>query len=384
MVQRASLKGVYGETVVNEKNVLIVDDEEDITWSLGKHLEKDREFYRTQTCNSAAEALNILKKRHMDLVITDIRMPEISGLDLLMKIRQLYPHIKVIIMTAYGNSEIQEEANRRGCFKYIEKPFEIRELRDLIRNTLEDRKGFTGSLEDFQLGDLIQMNCLGRLTNAIRVQSGSQTGTIYFDDGNIVHAEVGDLVGEEAFYEIIMWPGGNFALNKSLKAENETILKGWQSLLLEGLRRKDEASNSELAEARALDEVRHILKTFFTTKGVQLIIFFKPDGEPWVWESDRPGQTESQIRAITELTRSWVALQSETARLHGMEQIKEMLMDYENGLVKLIWMPNSRSYLLILADNSTNFGLLRIESKKHMSALADVIRTHGLFKQPSV
>ena len=208
------------------KRVLIVDDEEDLTWSIAQHLKKDNNQYELYTVNSGQEALDVLKQVPINLVVSDIRMPEISGLDLLMDIREKYPSTKVIIMTAYGSSEIQHEANERGCFKYIEKPFEINELRRLILDGVEDRKGFEGRVSDFNLSDLIQMNCLGRLTNALYVEKGAQTGAIFIEDGNITHCEVDDLQGEEAFYEIMSWEGGSFRVEKGQKSKKETVVKG--------------------------------------------------------------------------------------------------------------------------------------------------------------
>ena len=98
------------------KRVLIVDDEEDLTWSISKHLAKDKDKYELLAVNSAKEALKVLNKVPAELVISDIRMPEMSGLDLLLEIRQNYPSTKVIIMTAYGSHEVQQQANECGCF----------------------------------------------------------------------------------------------------------------------------------------------------------------------------------------------------------------------------------------------------------------------------
>ncbi|NIT57564.1 MAG: response regulator, partial [Aliifodinibius sp.] len=102
--------------------------------------------------------------------VTDVRMPEVSGLELLRKIKGKYPSTKVIIMTAYGSSTVRHEATTRGCFQYIEKPFEINDLRQTILDGLREQKGFQGSVSDFQLSDLIQLNCLGRLTISLTIK----------------------------------------------------------------------------------------------------------------------------------------------------------------------------------------------------------------------
>ena len=214
------------------KRVLVVDDEDDLTWSISKHLAKDKGKYELISVNSGIKALEVLSQLPVKLVISDIRMPEISGLELLSRIRESYPATKVIIMTAYGSSEVHDEANSRGCFKYIEKPFEISDLRQLILEAIEEKKGFMGTISDFQLSDLIQMNCLGRMTTALQIKAEENEGEIFIGDGNIVHAQCGEKEGEDAMFEMLAWEGGNFSTERGKRAPKETIIKGWQSLLL--------------------------------------------------------------------------------------------------------------------------------------------------------
>ena len=84
-----------------KKRVLIVDDEEDMIWSLQKNLPNEGLKLIIFTASSGEEALAILEKTKIDLVVTDIRMPGISGIDLLLAIRNSYPDIGVIVMTAF-------------------------------------------------------------------------------------------------------------------------------------------------------------------------------------------------------------------------------------------------------------------------------------------
>ena len=77
--------------VKNLKKVLIVDDEETLTWSMSKSLSKDRDKYEVIIANNGREALNQLKKNDIDLVISDIRMPDVNGLDLLVRVKKEFP-----------------------------------------------------------------------------------------------------------------------------------------------------------------------------------------------------------------------------------------------------------------------------------------------------
>lgn len=222
------------------KKVLIVDDEETLTWSMAKSLSKDKDKYEVMIANNGREALNLLKKDKIDLVISDIRMPDINGLDLLVRIKMEHPQTKVIIMTAYGSSDVQKEANRRGSLFYIEKPFEINDIRKIIIDLIGKKKGFQGKVFDVQLTDIIQMNCLGRLTTALVITRNGEKGVIYFNEGEIIHAECGEKKGSDAFYRILSWDEGEFVSNIGFIPPVQTIFQSWEHLLVEAMRRTDD------------------------------------------------------------------------------------------------------------------------------------------------
>ena len=222
------------------KKVLIVDDEETLTWSMAKSLSKDKDKYEVMIANNGREALGLLKKDKIDLVISGIRMPDINGLDLLVRIKMEHPQTKVIIMTAYGSSDVQKEANRRGSLFYIEKPFEINDIRKIIIDLIGKKKGFQGKVFDVQLTDIIQMNCLGRLTTALVITRNGEKGVIYFNEGEIIHAECGEKKGSDAFYRILSWDEGEFISNIGFIPPVQTIFQSWEHLLVEAMRRTDD------------------------------------------------------------------------------------------------------------------------------------------------
>jgi len=228
--------------VKNLKKVLIVDDEETLTWSMARSLSRDKDKYEVIIANNGREALNLLKKNKIDLVISDIRMPDINGLDLLVKIKKEYPQTKVIIMTAYGSSDVQKEANRRGSLYYVEKPFEISDIRKIIIDLIGKKKGFRGKIFGLQLTDIIQMNCLSRLTTALIITRDGERGVIYLNEGEIIHAECGEQKGTDAFYKILGWQEGEFVSNIGATPPIQTIYQSWEHLLVEAMRRTDDKS----------------------------------------------------------------------------------------------------------------------------------------------
>lgn len=108
------------------ENILIVDDEKNYPMIIGELLQE--EGYTSLTASSGMEALDILKNELIDLVLTDVKMPGISGIQLLEKIKEINPDIPVIIMTAYGSVEKAVEAMHKGAYTFILKPFENQAL----------------------------------------------------------------------------------------------------------------------------------------------------------------------------------------------------------------------------------------------------------------
>jgi CheY-like chemotaxis protein len=360
------------------KRVLVVDDEDDLTWSISKHLAKDKDKYELICVNSGKKALEVLSQLPVELVISDIRMPEISGMELLIKIKENYPNTKVIIMTAYGSSEIQEEANKHGCLKYIEKPFEINELREFILNVITEKKGFQGTISDFHLSDLIQMNCLGRLTSALHVQMEDHTGVVYFLEGNIVHAACDDLEGKEALYAILSWEGGSFSSERGKKAPKETIIEGWQSLLLEGMRRVDESrkgavSIRETKRLTRVEKLNAILDQIMKINGVILAVVFDPDGFPVSSQVVKKAQNTYRINQLVPVFSNFIKQVESIVSDLNLEQTKDLVIEFEKAILKLTHIGGKKEYLIILSDNKNNLSLLRMETKKQMPKLAEVL-----------
>jgi DNA-binding NtrC family response regulator len=136
--------------------VLIVDDE-DATRNLCNDVVTDSGL-RTRTASTTEQALEILEQMPVDILITDLRVPQIGGLELLKRVREAYPQTAVLVLTQYGTIESAVEATRLGAADYITKPFHIPELRGkldrmvrvlnvdqenrVLRETLRTRPGF--------------------------------------------------------------------------------------------------------------------------------------------------------------------------------------------------------------------------------------------------
>ena len=120
----------------SEKSILIVDDEPDMLHLLRRSLEPDLKC-RVETASSGKAALELLAQKGFDLVLADIRMPGMDGMELLEVIKRSFPDLTVLMMTAYGSIDTAVEAMKHGAYDFITKPFDHEALLIRLEKALE-------------------------------------------------------------------------------------------------------------------------------------------------------------------------------------------------------------------------------------------------------
>ena len=116
---------------MSEIKILLVDDDQEFINALSERLEM-RDL-KSNTALDGAQALKFVGDREPDIVILDLNMPAINGMDVLRSVRRSYPHVQVIIQTGHGNDLDEAEARELGVFDYLKKPVDIELLVDRIR-----------------------------------------------------------------------------------------------------------------------------------------------------------------------------------------------------------------------------------------------------------
>jgi CheY-like chemotaxis protein len=224
----------------NGRRIILVDDEEALAWSLTSRLSKVRTSDRIETANDGETALTLVQEGPVDLLIADIRMPGMSGIDLVLAARRLHPDLPVIVMTAFKSADITRID--AGPFTgFLEKPFEFDRLRELVEQALTPQVvGFSGAISVQTLPDIVQLYVLSSTTGVLTVKHATGEGRLYFSQGSILHAVTSSLTGDEAFYEIMMWSGGEFSMRMGVPAPERSVHSNWQELLMESVRRLDE------------------------------------------------------------------------------------------------------------------------------------------------
>ncbi len=117
------------------KKILIADDESLTRWSLKEAL--TQEGHEVIVVEDGKKAVEEVKKENFDFIITDLFMPEMDGWKVLDMIRQINPSTKVIVITAYGEEGEKKKAKERGAYEYIEKPYLIERIRNILKQNNE-------------------------------------------------------------------------------------------------------------------------------------------------------------------------------------------------------------------------------------------------------
>lgn len=222
------------------KRILLVDDEPNVVKSCARMLEL--EGFAVAGVTGGKEALDLYRRERFDLVLTDLKMPDVDGLEVLTAVRRLNPGAAVVIFTAYGTKESVVEALRLGAREFLEKPLDTKALVATVRRILDQGNPTTvrGNLRSMSLASIFQINCTERNRARLSIRHGGQEGRVYFADGDIVHAALGSQVAEEAIYEMLGWEDGDFEIEMDVPAPQRTVTAGWSGLLLEGMRLLDE------------------------------------------------------------------------------------------------------------------------------------------------
>jgi DNA-binding NtrC family response regulator len=131
--------------MITEK-ILVVDDESTICDSVKKIL--SRKGYEVENTLNATDAIERMKKEKFDILITDLMMPKVSGMELIELVKKYYPEIDVLVITGYATIETAVQATKLGALDYIQKPFTPTELTDRIQKAVETRNNRNKVLED--------------------------------------------------------------------------------------------------------------------------------------------------------------------------------------------------------------------------------------------
>lgn len=398
------------------KRVLVVDDEDDMLWMLQRNLNKGMSEVEVLAASSGEEALAVLSDKEVNLVITDINMPGMNGLDLLIEVNNRYPNTGVIIMTAYPSNSFEREAMMGGSLRFVEKPFDIKDMRKIVADVLKTSDGFQGTLDGIDLIDIVQFNGLSKATSALKVTTADQEGMIFFKKGEVVHAMCDNTSGEKAFFKVLEFQGGTLQNIRGVEPPIVSINKNLESLLFESAVRNDEEismNESESAddESSFLDifdggeqepadetstskktlgdnfqretkltrteteepittediemtDIQKILTEFTNIDGVHTACLVGRDG----FLLDNIARAGIDAEMIGAIASSGFGSAESMGNQLGQGDLNLTMLEYTDGPVMFAPV-GSEAFLVIVADKDTNLGWIRLTIKKNSKVI---------------
>jgi CheY-like chemotaxis protein len=222
--------------------IILVDDEVELVEAVSSLLCSEFGEARVRATSDVKQALGWIQQEKPGVLITDVRMPEMSGMELLSRVQQLWGATPTIVITAFPTEAVSVGA-RRGSFVYLPKPFTFCSLLDTIQQLeASPPSSFSGSIAVSTLTDLIQLYAISGSTGLLQIKSGGRRGEIWFHQGHIIHAVSDDVVGFDAFSAVLQWPKGSFAW-QSRRTDQQTIRMSVSEMMLEAYRIHDEQEN---------------------------------------------------------------------------------------------------------------------------------------------
>ncbi|MBA3002247.1 MAG: response regulator, partial [Desulfurivibrio sp.] len=220
------------------KKVLVVDDDHGFLLSLQDMCRERVDTFQIVTAGNGKEALTVLSSQPIDLVVTDLKMPEMDGFELVSRMSRLTNSVPVIAMTAFGTPEMEDRLMNLGAFQYIEKPVDFELLLQKIKDGLA--AGAKGHVSGVSLSSFLQLLELDRKTCTIMARAGSRTGLLFFESGRLINAYVEPLAGLDAAFEIISWEKAEIEIYNFCQNRKRTIDAPLGFILIEGARLSDE------------------------------------------------------------------------------------------------------------------------------------------------
>jgi CheY-like chemotaxis protein len=220
-------------------SVLLVDHDPEASWEIGRRL--TRAGYAVTACADGAEALSLLEYRDFAIMITEIRLAGLSGLELMDWVRENRHNLKVVVVTSIGSPAVRNLCLTKGAVLYLEKPVEPELIIDVL-SASTGKDVFSGSIDQIDILDYVQLMLLSGRQVVLEVLSrdGRQCH-LFIEKGRVKHAECDTLAGEEAFFQCLAFAGGSFANLPWREPAHVTIEKPGEFLLMEAARKRDEA-----------------------------------------------------------------------------------------------------------------------------------------------
>jgi CheY-like chemotaxis protein len=282
------------------RRVLLVDDD-------AQFLQLLKEFFLTKrdpswvvhTAGEYSEVLESLKRHDVDLVVLDIQMPIMDGLQLLKLLRRGHPTLPIVLLSGVVTQEKRDYALQNGATLVLEKLEAVQGF-DRIFPALEAAaepraEGFKGVMRQVGLIELLQMECLGKKSSVMEIRGPNADGRIYISEGAIVHAECEQEFGKPALAQLLRLKGGEFHLAPFRTPNRKTIDESWEGLLMDAAQASDEQAGDEATQKQQAAQIAAQVERAMDRRLEEIVVVSTSNDILYQWKAK---DAERRVRLI--------------------------------------------------------------------------------------
>jgi len=259
--------------------ILLLDDDPELLSTYQQILTGLPSKPEVRVAASGSRAMALLEAEDFRLLICDLKMPKMDGLQVLSIVRRKYPQLRTVALTGIGDEQFRSRAYALGVDQFWQKPSseqEIKMFMECLEALLgrESDAGFRG-VQSKSLVDIIQLECISQSSSVLRITNGPFAGKIWIQDGEIIDAEAAELSAEPAFQKILSWKNGSFESLVADPSRPRKIFKSYNALLLETAQALDESQNAVTADGQPAAP-NTPLAQLSQVEGVEFVLAMKP------------------------------------------------------------------------------------------------------------
>ncbi len=292
----------------HQPKILILDDEADWLELCREMLAQLPSKPEIRTASTGAHAVAQMDAEPFRLLLCDLKMPRIDGLQVLAIVRRRFPDLRTVVLTGLEDEEFRSRAYALGVDLFWLKT-DMQQNMKMFLDCLESllgrdmADGFRG-IQNKSLMDIIQMECLSRNSTLLRLTRGPLVAKIWIQDGELIDAEVQGAHGEAAFRKILYWKSGTFENLPAEPNHPRAIQKSVNALLLESAQSMDEdmEQQTEIIEKTAHRKTVWRI-SLLAREGAEFVVGIPAEGEPEAWGAQNADLQAKWASRAMELSR---------------------------------------------------------------------------------
>jgi CheY-like chemotaxis protein len=294
--------------------ILVLDDDADWLELIREMLAPLPSKPEIRTITSGVRALALMEAEPFRLLICDLKMPRIDGLQVISIVRRRFPELRTVVLSVLEDEEFRSRAYALGVDLFWLKT-ELQRNPQMFLDCLEsllgrDAEGGFRGIQSKSLMDIIQMECLTRSSTVLRITCGALVAKLWLRDGELIDAEAEGTRGEAAFRRVLAWKSGTFENLPAEPNRERTILKPVNALLLESAQAMDETANP--IEPSSIEQAAHRKivwrLSLLTRENADYVVAVPPEGQ---------GAIEALGTQSAEPLAKWTRCAVETANRLG-------------------------------------------------------------------